>query len=212
MSVEEHAVTALIDRACEGDQEAFGELFSRYRQHLARLVSLRMDRRLQGRVDQSDVIQEAFFEASTRLPDYREEVSSSFYLWLRFLTLQRLMVLHRRHLGAKARDASRELSLHGGPWPQATSESLASQLLGRITSPSHAAVKAELRLRLQEVLNQLDPLDREVLTLRHFEQLSNSEAAQVLGVHPSAASSRYVRAMRRPAGAIEWHARILRRA
>jgi RNA polymerase sigma-70 factor (ECF subfamily) len=95
------------------------------------------------------------------------------------------------------RNADREVSLHRGALPAASSVSLAAQLLGRLTSPSQAAIKAEMRMRLQEALNSLEPLDREVLSLRHFEQLNNTEAAQELGLEPSAASKRYIRALAR---------------
>ena len=95
------------------------------------------------------------------------------------------------------RDAGLEVSLHRGSLPRASSLSLAELLLGRLTSRTRAAQRAELQLRLQEALNGMDPLDREVLALRHFEGLSNTEVAQVLGVQKSAASNRYVRALRR---------------
>ena len=120
-----------------------------------------------------------------------------FFLWLRFLTGQRLLRVHRQHLGAEMRDVGREVSLYRGALPAATSAALAAQLLGRDTRPSEAAVRAERSIRLQEALNSMDPLDREVLALRHFEQLSNSEAARVLGLQESAAAKRYVRALKR---------------
>src|SRR5439155_21592482 len=115
----------------------------------------------------------------------------------RFITAQKLLVLHRRHLGAKARDANQEVSLYRGALPGATSESLAAQLLGRLTTPSQAAVRAEPQVRLQEALNNMESIDREVLALRHFEQLTNAEAAEVLGIEESATSNRYVRALKR---------------
>ncbi len=107
------------------------------------------------------------------------------------------MTLHRHHLGAQARDAGREVSLFRGPLPAADSRSLAAQLLGRLTTPSQAAVRAEIQLRMQEALNSMDALDREILALRHFEELSNTEAAAVLGLQKSAASNRHVRALKR---------------
>ena len=119
------------------------------------------------------------------------------FLWLRFLTGQKLVQLHRRHLGVQARDAAREISLHRGPFPEATSAALAAQLVGRFSSPSEAAMRAEARLKLEQTLNQMDRIDREVLVLRHFEQLSNAETAQSLGIEEAAASKRYVRALKR---------------
>jgi RNA polymerase sigma-70 factor (ECF subfamily) len=187
----------LLQRADGGDAQALGELFARHRDRLWRMVQLRMDRRLQGRLDPSDVLQEAFLELSRCLADYLRNPGMPFFLWLRWLTGKRLQVMHRHHLGTRMRDAGREVSLQRGALPNASSVSLAAQLLGRDTSPSQAAVRAELQLRIQEVLNSMDPLDREVLALRHFEQLSNSETAQVLGLSETAASNRFVRALRR---------------
>ena len=190
-------VEILIRRLQEGDLEALGPLFARYRDRLRRMVRLRLDRRLQGRIDPSDVLQEAYLEATQRAADYAAKPAMPFYLWLRFLTGQRLLLAHRQHLGTKMRDAGQEVSLYRGGLPMASSVSLAAQLLGRLTSPSLAAVRAEVKIRLQEALNSMDPLDREVLTLRHFEELSNSETALVLGIQKSAASNRYMRALKR---------------
>jgi RNA polymerase sigma-70 factor (ECF subfamily) len=190
----------LLRRAERGDRGALDELFSRHRSRLRRMVVLRLARSLQGRVDASDVIQDALLEASRRFPRYLEERSMPFFLWLRFLTGQALAAIHRRHLGVKARDPRREVSLHAGSLPEATSEALAAQLLGRLTSPSQALARAEFRLRLQDALNGLDPEEREVLALRHFEQLSNAEAAKELGIKEAAASKRYVRALTRLEG------------
>jgi RNA polymerase sigma-70 factor (ECF subfamily) len=190
-------IDRLLRSAAEGNRTDWGELLGRHRGRLKRMVALRLDRRLQGRVDPSDVIQEAYLEATTRLPGYVEKPDMPFFLWLRFLTGQKLLELHRRHLGAQARDVSREVSLYRSHLPETTSAALAAQLLGKHTSPSQAAIRAEIKIRLQEALNGMDPLDREVLALRHFEQLTNAETAQVLGLDGSAASKRYVRALRR---------------
>jgi RNA polymerase sigma-70 factor (ECF subfamily) len=186
-----------IERAARGESEALGELLQEHRGRLRRMVRLRLDRRLQGRIDPSDVIQEAYLEAATRLPEYVRSPTMPFFLWLRLLTGQRLQIIHRRHLGARMRDAGREVALYRGALPEATSAALAAQLLGRDTRPSEAAVRAERKLRLQEALNSLDPLDREALALRHFEHLTTAEAAQVLGITPAAAGKRYLRALER---------------
>jgi RNA polymerase sigma-70 factor (ECF subfamily) len=113
------------------------------------------------------------------------------------MTGQKLLEVHRRHLGARRRDAAREVTLYAGALPQASSLSLAAFLMGRESSVSHAVERAEMQLRLQDVLNHMDVLDREVLSLRHFEELSNSEVAQTLGISNTAASNRYVRALER---------------
>jgi RNA polymerase sigma-70 factor (ECF subfamily) len=186
-----------LRRLAAGDRQALAELFARYRDRLRRMVKLRLDRRLQGRIDPSDVLQEAYLDVAQRAPEYASNPTMPFFLWLRWLTGQRLLMLHRQHLGAKMRDAGQEVSLYRGALPQASSVSLAAQLLGRMTSPSLAAVRAEMQLQLQEALNGMDPIDREVLTLRHFEELSNGETAAVLGITKAAASNRYIRALKR---------------
>jgi RNA polymerase sigma-70 factor (ECF subfamily) len=118
-------------------------------------------------------------------------------LWLRFLTLQKLLELHRHHLGAQARDVGREVYLYQGALPETSSAALAAQLLGHLTQPSQAAIRAEMKIRLQDALNSMDAVDREVLALRHFEHLSNAETAQTLGIRTSAASKRYIRALKK---------------
>ena len=185
------------EQAGPADIETLTELFVRHRDRLRRMVRLRLDRRLLGRVDPSDILQEAYLDIVQRAEAYLADPTMPPFLWLRFLTAQKLVEMHRRHLGAQLRDAGREISLHRGALPQAESASLAHQLLGRLTSASQAAVRAELQTRLQVVLNGMDPIDREVLALRHFEELSNAETAEVLGLHKSAASNRYIRALKR---------------
>ena len=123
--------------------------------------------------------------------------SCRFFLWLRHLTALKLAEVHRRHLGTQLRDADREVTLHRGGLPLADSVSLAAHLLGTLTTPSQAAIKAETRLLVQEALNGMDPIDREVLALKHFEQLSTSEIAEVLGLSKAGAGSRYLRAIKR---------------
>jgi RNA polymerase sigma-70 factor (ECF subfamily) len=189
---------SLLSRALGGDEHALAALFDGQRERLRRMVRLRLDRRLWGRVDCDDVLQDAYLEARKRLPDYvRDFREMPFDLWLRLVTGQKLTDLHRFHLGAHARNAGMEISLHRGAYPQASSVSLAAQLLGKITSASRAAIRAEHRLIIQEALNGMEAIDREVLALRHFELLSNDQTALVLGLTRKAASNRYVRALRR---------------
>ena len=188
----------LIRQAAAGDPRALGGLLTQHQDRLLRIVAFRMDPRLSGRVDPADIVQEAYIEATRRFERYvRMEEPMPFFLWLRFLTMQKLLQIHREHFDVKARDVEREVSLYGGPPLKATSAVLAARLLGKCTSPSEAAVRREVQQKLEQLLNSMEPIDREVLTLRHFEQLSNSEAARVLGIQESAASSRYVRAIRR---------------
>jgi RNA polymerase sigma-70 factor (ECF subfamily) len=196
------ATVDLLQRARAGDRDALNTLFSHHRERLRRMVDLRLDRRLQARVDASDVIQDAYVEVVTRLEEYLREPRLPFFLWLRLVVGERLMKLHRYHLGTQMRDAGLEVSLYRGALPQASSAALAAQLLGRQTSPTQAAARAERILRLQEALNTLDPMDREVLSLRHFEELTLAETAQVLGIEESAAAKRYVRALKRLKGVL----------
>jgi RNA polymerase sigma-70 factor (ECF subfamily) len=187
----------LIERARAGDREALNSLFGRYRDRLRRMVELRLDTRLQARLDASDVIQEAYVEVVERLGGYLRDPQLPPFLWLRLIVGERLMKLHRHHLGTQMRDVGREVSLFRGALPAASSAALAARLLGRHTSPTQAAVRAERLLRLQEALNTLEPMDREVLSLRHFEELTAAEAAQVLGITEGAAAKRYLRALKR---------------
>jgi RNA polymerase sigma-70 factor (ECF subfamily) len=193
----------LIERAAAGDVRALADVLESNRERLKRMVRVRLDPRLRGRLDPSDVIQEAYLDAARRLPEFVRDPAVPFFLWLRKLTMQRLIDLHRQHLGARMRDAGLEVSLHSGAYPQASSLSLAAQLLGRFSSPSRAAMRAEIQIRVQEALNAMDDVDREVLALRHFEMLTNEEVAQVLNIKKTAASNRYVRALKRLTAVLE---------
>ncbi len=198
--IDDVADRELLAKAAHGDSRSLRDLFTRYRSKLKRMVQLRLDARVQGRVDPSDVVQEAYLEVAQKLADYSREPTLPFYLWLRLLTGQKLALAHRQHLGVQARDAGREISLYRGAYPAASSAALAARLIGKLTTPSQAAVKAELKIRIQDALNSMDAIDREVLTLRHFEQLSNAETAQVLGIKETAACNRYFRALERLRG------------
>ena len=188
---------ALVGRLRDGGEKALAELFSQHRERLKRMVGFRLDRRLWGRVDASDVLQEAYLDAVKRVHHYLDNPTMPFFVWLRLITGQRLIDVHRQHLGAQMRDADQEVSLNRGGVPHASSMCLAAHLVGHLTSPSQAAIRAETMAELQQALDGMDPMDREILALRHFEELSNNEAAEVLGLQKSAASNRYVRALRR---------------
>ena len=187
----------LLDRLREGDETALADLFSQHRERLWRMVNFRLDQRLCGRVDADDVLQEAYLNAAQRISHYLNNTSMSFFVWLRQIVLQTMIDLHRQHLGAQMRDAAREVSLHRGGYPQATSVSLAAHLLGSLTSPSQAAMREEVSQQLENALESMSTIDREVLALRHFEQLTNGEVAEVLDIQQKAASIRYVRAIAR---------------
>jgi RNA polymerase sigma-70 factor (ECF subfamily) len=187
----------LLERIRAGDGRALAELFQQHRDRLRRMVELRMDSRLQGRVDASDVLQDGFLDSAKRVGSYLADPRLPVFLWLRLVVSDRLAVVHRHHLGTRMRDVSQEVSLYRDPLPQASSAALASMLLGRMTSPSNAAIRAEQILQVQEAINSLEPLDREVVALRHFEQLSRAETAVVLGITEEAGAKRYIRALKK---------------
>lgn len=186
----------LLKRLRGGDEDALGELFSIFRERLKKVVHFRLDHRLKGRVAESDVLQDTYIRASQRLEHYLEKPEMPFFVWLRLLAGQQLVDLHRHHVGAEMRDARREISLHekiGGN----TSLALAAHLADRLTSPSRVFERVEKIAILEETLNRMNPIDREVIALRHFEELTSAETAQVLGIEKAAASKRYVRALQR---------------
>src|SRR5262245_40557421 len=186
----------LLQRLGGGDPEALAGLFALHRDRLRRMVAWRIDPRLNGRLDPSDVLQEVYLDAARRLPGYLEKPTLPAGLWLRLLTGRRLLELHRQHLGARMRSVGQEVAL-SQEWAWASAPSLAAQLVGHLTPPSQAAARAETAARLSRALEEMDPIDREVLILRHFDELGNNEVAALLGLQKAAASNRYVRALRR---------------
>jgi RNA polymerase sigma-70 factor (ECF subfamily) len=200
MGDETPETAGLLSRAALGDRGAWGELLSMHQERLGRMVAFRMDPRLRGRIDAADVVQDAFVEASAHREEYfrARSPSTPLFLWLRGVVGNKLLEVHRHHLGTRMRDAKREVALEGaGRRMEDTSAALCAQLTAGLTRPSVAAVRGEVRIRLAEALDSMDPTDREVLALRHFEQLSNAEAAAVLGIQERAAAKRYLRALER---------------
>jgi RNA polymerase sigma-70 factor (ECF subfamily) len=197
MDVDLTETQALLRRAVQKDREALEVLLGRFGERLRRMLRLRLDPRLRPRVDEDDVLQEVLLEASQRMDAYLKEPTMPFFVWLRFLGVQRVAALHRHHLGVQGRDVRREVRLDRSPLPGAQSTVMAARLAARLTSPSQGAARAELHLRLQRTLDGMDARDREILALRHFEQLTNAEAAHVLELEVSAASKRYSRALAR---------------
>jgi RNA polymerase sigma-70 factor (ECF subfamily) len=184
-------------RHAAGDQCALGALLESYRAKLQTMLQLRIYGPLRGRIDASDVIQEAFLDATCRVNDFLQQPKVPFYVWLRGLAEQRMAAACRRHLGAQTRDARREISLYERESSAASSAMLAARLVDQLTSPSSAAIMAERKRQLESALSALSDTDREILLLRHFEELSTSEAAAVLGLSISATCNRYVRALTR---------------
>ncbi|MEM7316938.1 MAG: sigma-70 family RNA polymerase sigma factor [Planctomycetota bacterium] len=186
----------LVEQALEGDQHATATLFEQYRPRLRRMVELRMDARLRARVDASDVLQEAFVDVSRQLDSYREKRSEiPFFLWLRLQTGSRLAQLHRRHLGTEKRDVNREQPpMH---IPDASSIFMAGQLAGQFTSVDRGLRKQEVADKLLQTLNSLSDKDREIIAMRHYEELSTEEIAISLGMTRSGVLKRYGRAIER---------------
>ena len=191
---EEPDTQELIDRARRGDHSAVGRLLDRFRQRLRQMILVRMDPRLSARVDPSDVVQETMAVASRRLSDYLRDEPLGFYPWLRQIACDRLVDVHRRHVRAGNRTVRREEPLG---MADTSAIQLADQLLTSSSGLLKHLVRKELLARVQSALGQLSADDREILTLRHLEQLSTAESAAVLRVSETAAKQRLLRAVKR---------------
>lgn len=196
-------VTDRLDEAGElrqlrtrGDQ-AVAEAFDRHRQKLLRMIRVRLDGRIVGKVDSEDILQDAFVETSRRIQDYLDRPAVPFFVWLRQITSQILIDTHRRYLGAKMRDVRQEVTLYREGRTDTSSALLVAHLADSLTTPSQFAVREENVAELAAALEELEEIDREVLVLRHLEELSNNEVAQILGIDKYAASKRYLRALGR---------------
>ena len=181
----------------EDRESAFARQFSEHRDRLKRMLQFRMDPRLRSRTDVSDILQESYIEAYRRLEHFDDQESMSFYVWLRHVTIQRLIDLHRRHLMADKRSVRQEVSMVKGSLSATSSGVIARQFVDQMVSPSQVAIRDEMVSQIEETLENLDEIDREILVLRHFEELRNGEVAEVLGISEAAASNRYVRALSR---------------
>jgi RNA polymerase sigma-70 factor (ECF subfamily) len=194
MAEESIDIQGFLERAREGDQSAIEELFKRYRGRLRKAIAMRIDRRLAARVDASDVLQETYLEAFRRLPKYLSQEEMPFYLWLHWIAREKVLALHRRHLGAGKRAVTYEAPL----LPADTSATFVSAVIaGREPSPSQALAKTELAERLRQAMGQLDDDERDLILWRHFEQLSARDMAQLMKISEAAASKRYIRAVER---------------
>ena len=184
----------LIDRVRQGSESAAGKLLDRHRGRLRQMVAVRMDDRLAARVDPSDVVQETLMVASRRLAQYVGEQPIAFYPWLRQIAWNCLVDLHRRHIlaGRRAVDRDRHLGIS-----ETSAAQLVDHLLTSETGPLGSLLKEELRTRVRAVLGQLSEQDRELLLLRHLEQLTMGECAEVMGISETAATQRQLRALQR---------------
>jgi RNA polymerase sigma-70 factor (ECF subfamily) len=185
----------LLAATKQGEQWARNALLVRFRGRLKALVLMRMHDRMAARLDASDVVQESLVEANHRLGDYLERQPLPFYQWLREITLERLIDLHRRHVVAQKRSVHREQQLATAP--DASIDALVHCFVARGSSPSQQIQRDELGTQLHAALEQLSAIDREVLVLRHLQQLSTRDIASVLGISESAVKVRHLRALRR---------------
>jgi RNA polymerase sigma-70 factor, ECF subfamily len=186
----------LLRQAAGGDGDAVNRLLERHRESLRRMVQMRLDRAIGGRVDASDVVQDVLWEASRRLSDYLHDPKLPFHLWLRELAKDRIIDAHRRHRKAQRRSVDREQPM-AAHFADRSSLELAAQLRDPELTPAAATIRKELSLRVLSALDRLNEEDAEIMLLRHHEHLSNSEAAQVLQLSEAAAGMRHLRAIRR---------------
>jgi RNA polymerase sigma-70 factor (ECF subfamily) len=189
-------LNALLERAADGDQASWTQIVALHHDRLRRMVALRLDPRLQGRIDPSDVLQETYLEAAQGLAEHLRKSDIPFYLWLRLLAGNRLAKAHRAHLATSKRAAGREVPIPTA-LPEASSVVLADCLVSVGDRPSEATIRAEECARMQEALERLGTADRELLALRHYEQMTTPEIGEILGISPAAASKRYLRALER---------------
>jgi RNA polymerase sigma-70 factor (ECF subfamily) len=194
--LESSSGTNQLLRRVPAEPNALAELFARHKERLRRMVRVRLNPRLRGKLDSSRVLELVYQDFCRRIEEAKGQTGLPFYLWLRQVASQRLVQLCREHLGDWHEEAGQEITLYRGALPAVSSVALAAQLLGRATSATQAAVRAEMQLRLQDVLNGMEPMEREILVLCHFEDLSNAEAALVLGVEEKVAGQGYVRAVK----------------
>ena len=194
----EHSITLnLLAEAKGGDRSAINRLLERHRQSLRKLIQWRLDRRLAQRVDASDIVQDVLLEANSRLQSYLQNPQMPFHLWLRQLAQDQIVDMHRRHRGAQRRSLDREQSLGSPEFSDRSGFDLMGQLADQELTPAAASIRKELEARFVAAVDQLEDEDREVIVMRHFEQLGNGEVAQVLGISAAAAGMRHLRALRK---------------
>jgi RNA polymerase sigma-70 factor (ECF subfamily) len=200
MTAEPHETEELLDRVRQGQTGAVDQLLVRHREPIRRMIDLRLDPALAGRVDASDVVQDVLLEASRRLKDYLENPAMPFHLWLRHMAQDHIIDAHRKHRLAQRRSLDREQPLHVARLGDQSSLDLAAQLFDHELTPASAAIRQEMQRRLESAVASLETDDREIVLMRHHEQLSNQEVASLLGLTEAAASMRYLRALRKLRG------------
>ena len=192
-STELETITTLEEKLRDGDKSALDQLFSLHRERLKKIVIFRLGHQLHGRLDPEDVIQEAYMAALKRIDHFGKDFSGSGFVWLRLIAQQTLIDLQRFHLGAKKRDAGKEIIFHR----PSTSKTMTLHLFGQVSSPSRAVMQIDMMDRVEQAIAEMDHTDQEILAMRHFEELTNKETAESLGIAQKAASIRYFRALKR---------------
>lgn len=187
----------LLEKVRSGDTAAREELLAKHRDALRRMIALRLDPAIAARLDASDVVQDVLIEANRRLEDYLQNPTLPFPVWLRHLAKDHIIDAHRRHRLAQRRGVDREQRLVPAALADHSSIDLAAQFLDKEKTPATAAMQQEMHERIQKAIVQLDEHDREIILMRHFEQMTNQEAAAALDLSEAAASMRYLRALRR---------------
>jgi RNA polymerase sigma-70 factor (ECF subfamily) len=192
----------LLDDARDGEASAVDRLLGEFREPLRQVINLRLDPVLARRVDASDIVQDVLIEANQRLTEYLKNPTMPFHLWLRHLAQDRIIDTHRRHRQAQRRSIDREQGIQAPAWADQSSVQLVAQLVDAEKTPASAAIQQELQRRLSDALAELDEDDREIILMRHHEQLSNQDVAAALGLTEAAASMRYLRALRKLRGVL----------
>jgi RNA polymerase sigma-70 factor, ECF subfamily len=187
----------LLVAAKQGDSHAVNRLLERHRGPVRRLIELRLDRKVQRRVDVSDVVQDVMVEASGRLEKYLQDPVMAFHLWLRQIAWDRIIDTYRRHRGSAKRSMDREQPMTVPFNGDQSTVDLAVQLCDPALTPAAAATQRELAKNVEAAIDRLPDQDREIILMRHYEHLSNLEISEVLKLNPPAASMRYLRAVRR---------------
>ena len=187
----------LLKAAQEGDSDAVNRLLEKHRVPIRRLVELRLDRKVQRRVDVSDVVQDVMIEASGRLEKYLADPQMAFHLWLRQIAWDRIIDTYRRHRQSAKRNMDREQPMTSAASPDQSTLELAIQICDPALTPAAAATQREIAIKVESAIEKLNDQDREIILMRHYEHLSNLDIAEVLGINPPAASMRYLRAVRR---------------
>ncbi|MBI5863045.1 MAG: sigma-70 family RNA polymerase sigma factor [Planctomycetes bacterium] len=186
--------TSRAERIRRGDAPQLAAVFAEYRPRLERIARCRIDARVATRLNSDDLLQEAYLSAAQRCRHLEGDTDAQLFIWLRLILLQTLADAHRRYLGTRMRDAAREVGLR---WRHPGGPTGSIGLVAPGANPSEAVRRDELAQRMHDALERMEPRDREIVILRHFEELANHEVAAVLGIEAKNASIRYFRALQR---------------